>query len=193
MAARVSRPPGRRHRILAVCLILALTAVACGDDGGSDPSTTEGDPDVTSDDGGPTSTVDVVVPQTDPALAGVYLEGEPVAVGAVAEMGPLIVTVEDIGADTGNGSLSVQMRTENPSADAQSGPDVYSVCTEDGRFALASADSEIQSLETLDPGSTSAGVAEIEVPQDCGDLVVQVRVLAVTPGGDHIAQYPVTD
>jgi hypothetical protein len=107
-------------------------------------------------------------------------------------MGRLVATVEDIEVGGADGAVSVRMTTENPSTDPQVGAGVYSVCTAAGRFGVPTADSEIQSLETLEPGENVTGVAEIEVPEDCGDVVVQVRVLAVTPGGDHIAEYPVT-
>jgi hypothetical protein len=56
-----------------VGLAIALMAVACGDDGGSDPAPAEGDTEVSAEAGGDTEAVDVVVPQVDPALAGVYL------------------------------------------------------------------------------------------------------------------------
>ncbi|MEL7207397.1 MAG: hypothetical protein AAGK32_04050, partial [Actinomycetota bacterium] len=168
---------------------------ACGDDSGAGGDAAGEAPATTAAAPLP-ATGAVVIDQVDPAtITGNYADGTDVAPGAVMAMGPLTVSVEGITAGASApseeggtaGSVAVSLVVDNPSGDAMAGPDVYGICVDDGRIGFLELGSEYESLAGLPPGGQLAGSALVRVPVDCADFIVQIRVLAVTPGGDHIA------
>lgn len=189
----LTRDPRPLVIALVACVAIGVTVTGCSSNGGSSDGTT-----TTSADSPPIGDV-VEIPQADVDAAGDYVIGTDVPLGQTADAGGLLITVESIAAgdvapepdDGATTTIDVVATVENSTDVDLSGPDVYVVCTDDGRFSTALESSEIGFLETLAPGETLSGTYVVGVPDACGGPLLQARVLPTEVGGDHIAQWTV--
>lgn len=182
-----------RYAVGALVLSFTLAVVGCSSDDSSPDATT------TSSGGSEPSGDAVEIPQVDVSEVDDYVVGTDVAVGQTADAGGLLITVESISAgdetpepDSGAATtINVAATVENTTDLELAGPDVYTVCADDGRGAIALETSEIASLETVPAGGSLGGTYVVGVPDDCTEVLLQARVLPTEVGGDHIAQWAV--
>ncbi|MCZ7529807.1 MAG: hypothetical protein M5U31_05375 [Acidimicrobiia bacterium] len=178
--------------------VLVVALAGCSsDDSGSDATTTTAVP---STSGGSEPTGDVVeVPQVVLSDTDDYAHGTDVSIGQTADAGGVLITVESIAPGTeelnpesgSSTTIDVVATVENSTDVDLAGPDVYTVCADDGRSAIALESSEIASLETVTAGESLSGAYFVDVPGDCTEVLLQARVLSTQGGTDHIAQWRV--
>ncbi|MEZ5171603.1 MAG: hypothetical protein R3A49_12790 [Acidimicrobiia bacterium] len=184
----------RWHVAGAAVIAVALAGCSSGDGSSGDTGTT------TSTTAGSAPAEDVVeVPQVSSDTAGDYVAGTDVAIGRTADAGGLLITVESIAAgdvapepDDGAGTtIDVVATLENTTDLDLAGPDVYTVCTDDGRTATTPETSDTSPLETVPAGESRNADYVVGVPDDCTEVLLQARVLPTDAGGDHIAQWTI--
>lgn len=190
-------PRSTPHLIRA--LVLAVVVVACSsNNGASDSTTTSHAAPSTTESSGPSGDV-VEIPQVVLADTDDYVHGTDVPIGQTADAGGVLITVESISPGTQEpdpagdpvATIDVVAAVENSTDADLAGPDVYTVCADDGRSAIALDSSEIGSLETVAAGESVSGLYFVGVPDDCNDVLLQARVLSTEGGTDHIAQWSV--
>ena len=186
----------RRCVVGATVLVVALAGCSSGDSTSNGTTTTE-PPALT---GGSEPDGDVVeIPQVVLSDTDDYAEGTTVSVGQTADADGVLITVASISPGTQEpdpagdsvATIDVDSTVENSTDTDLAGPDFYTVCADDGRFAIALDSSEIGSLAPIAADESVNGLYFIGVPDDCNEVLLQARVLSTQGGTDHIAQWSV--
>ena len=140
----------------------------------------------------------VVVPEADApdadgdGISDVFpVPGTPVDLGQTALLAPLEVTVSAIDAGP-EGLMEVSMRVENVGEAADTVPDTYAVCpSEDTLVGLGTEDGDLFPLEPLPAGESVEGVLTVMSLPGCPSPRLQVRVISLEGGFDHIAEWEI--
>ena len=181
----------RRRRGLAIG-VAAFAVLAAGCGSGTDSTDESGSTDVTAASTtsvAADSTGDVVEVPPAEALGpdDLFPAGTDVAVGQIADMGAIRVTVGAIDAGS-SGNVVVSMTVENTTEDQVFLPDTSIVCSGDGRGAIPDEPNDIEYLAPLDAGATVSGDIGFEVPDDCDGPLVQVRSPNEVAATEPVAQ-----
>ncbi len=123
----------------AAVLVVALAGCS-SDDGSSDDTTTTTSVPSTAEGSQPTGDV-VEIPQVVLSDTDDYAHGTDVSIGQTADAGGVLITVESIAPGTqepdpeGDSSTTIDVvaTVENSTDTDLAGPDVYTVCADDGR------------------------------------------------------------